>query len=206
MRLESRGLLSEETIRAVVQSSKTSLGVPLTTGEVEGLRDLAEDTLRALGAKQLAKERVRARRHESQTAERLAPFTGAVTAVVVAAAVGEVQDYPNVGAYLKALGLNLREKSSGESTGGMHITKRGSSMARQYLYFLALRVIKRDDVVRAWYEKKVQRDGGKKKKALTAVMRKLAKALWHVGRGAAFDARKLFDTRILKVVSTTSGM
>jgi hypothetical protein len=28
-------------------------------------------------------------------------------------------------------------------------------------------------------------------------MRKLARALWHVGRGATFDPRKLFDTRRL---------
>lgn len=199
MRVHSRGFLSEDLIRAVIESSKNSLGVPMTNGEREALRDLAEDTLSALSATQKAATRVRALRHESETAMQLAPFAGAATAVVLTAAVGEVQDYEHPGAYLKALGLNLREKSSGESTGGMHITKRGSNAARLYLYFLTLRVIKRDAVVRAWYRKKVERDGGKKMKALIAVMRKLAKALWHLGRGAEFDARKLFDVSILNV-------
>jgi hypothetical protein len=32
-------------------------------------------------------------------------------------------------------------------------------------------------------------------KAVVALMRKLARALWHVGRGALFDPSKLFDTR-----------
>ena len=30
-------------------------------------------------------------------------------------------------------------------------------------------------------------------KAVVAVMRKLARALWHVGQGKRFDAAKLFD-------------
>ena len=55
--------------------------------------------------------------------------------------------------------------------------------------------------MRAWYEAKVQRDGGKlKMKAVIAVMRKLARALWWVGRGEAFDAHKLFDSRRLQNV------
>ncbi len=34
-------------------------------------------------------------------------------------------------------------------------------------------------------------------KAVVAVSRKLALALWHVARGEAFDSSKLFDTRRL---------
>ena len=37
------------------------------------------------------------------------------------------------------------------------------------------------------------RDGGRfKGRAVTAVMRKVVKALWHVARGEPFDSRKLF--------------
>lgn len=38
-----------------------------------------------------------------------------------------------------------------------------------------------------------------KLKAVTAVMRKLALALWHVAQGDAFDASKLFDTARLQL-------
>ena len=36
-------------------------------------------------------------------------------------------------------------------------------------------------------------------------MRKLAKALYHVGRGGTFDSSKLFDTRRLQVVTWQSS-
>jgi hypothetical protein len=40
--------------------------------------------------------------------------------------------------YLKALGLNLKEKSSGQDHGKLKLTKRCSVLARKYLYFAAL--------------------------------------------------------------------
>jgi hypothetical protein len=99
---------------------------------------------------------------------------------------------------LKGLGLNLKEKSSGKHKGQLKITKRGPGDCRYYLYLAALRLIRHDQVVGKWYERKVTRDGGKaKNKAVVAVMRKLAKALWHVARGAVFDSRLLFDVRRL---------
>jgi len=51
-----------------------------------------------------------------------------------------------------------------------------------------------DTSVKAWYQKKIVRDGGIKKKALGVIMRKLSGTLWHVGRGAKFDASPLFNT------------
>jgi hypothetical protein len=38
-------------------------------------------------------------------------------------------------------------------------------------------------------------------RAAVALMRKLAKGLYHVGRGGTFDSSKLFDTRRLQVVT-----
>jgi transposase len=94
--------------------------------------------------------------------------------------------------YLKALGLNLKEKSSGQDHGKLKLTKRGSALARKYLYFAALRLINSDPVISAWYQNKV--DPRAKLKTVIALMRKLAKALWHVARGQRFDARKLVMT------------
>ncbi|MCP3859487.1 MAG: hypothetical protein GY704_07530, partial [Phycisphaeraceae bacterium] len=57
-----------------------------------------------------------------------------------------------------------------------------------------LETVKPDDaVVAAWYARKVARDGGQAKtKAVIAIMRKLARALWHVSQGHPFDATKLY--------------
>ena len=94
--------------------------------------------------------------------------------------------------YLKALGLNLKEKSRGQDHGKLKLTKRGSSLARKYLYFAALRLINSDPVISAWYQNKV--DPRAKLKTGMALMRELAKVLWHVARGQRFDARKLVMT------------
>jgi hypothetical protein len=100
-------------------------------------------------------------------------------------------------AYLKAMGLNLKEKSSGTLKGQLKLTKRGSSRVRQYLWLAVYRWIQKDAIANQWYERKKQRDGGRSSRAAVALMRKLAKALFHVGRGAVFDSSKLFDVRRL---------
>ena len=106
-------------------------------------------------------------------------------------------------ALLKAMGLNLKERSSGKYKGQLKLTKRGPSRTRKYLYFAALRMIQKDPVVRAWYDRKLQRDGGRvKNRAVIAVMRKLVRAAYHVARGESFDARKLFDVRRLKLAKS----
>jgi transposase len=87
--------------------------------------------------------------------------------------------------------LNLKEKSSGRLKGQLKITKRGSSIARKYFYLAALRLIQNDPLVKQWYDEK--KDPKAKMKTVIALMRKLAKAVWHVGRGEAFDASKLFS-------------
>jgi transposase len=94
-------------------------------------------------------------------------------------------------AFQKAMGLNLKEKSSGRYVGQLKLTKRGSAKARKYLYFAAMRLLQTDPVVKEWYLRK--QDPKAKNKTVIALMRKLSKALWHVGRGQAFDATKLLS-------------
>ena len=67
-----------------------------------------------------------------------------------------------------------------------------------------LRWVQHDQVARAWYQRKVERDGGRKMAALGALMRKLAKALYHVGRGEALDMHKLFDCERLGIVAASN--
>jgi len=62
-----------------------------------------------------------------------------------------------------------------------------------YVSLWKCRYINFDEVTKRWYAKKVKRDGGKKRKAIVALMRKLLSGLWRVGRdGVAFDSDKLF--------------
>ena len=75
----------------------------------------------------------------------------------------------------------------------------GSGRARQYLWLAVGRLLQKDRVVRAWYESKVKRDGGKKRRAMVGLVRKLAKAVYWVARGEAFDSRKLFDVARLNL-------
>jgi hypothetical protein len=126
-----------------------------------------------------------------------------MTAAVLVAYLGEASEYETPSQYVKAMGLNLKERSSGTHKGKLKITKRGASETRHYMYLATLRKIgpDKDAVVSAWYQKKVERDGARNKlRAVIAVMRKLASALWHVGRGATFDSSKLFDVRKLNLV------
>ena len=51
------------------------------------------------------------------------------------------RNFNNAQSFLKALGLNLTEKSSGQYHGQLKISKRGSATARKYLYLAALRLI-----------------------------------------------------------------
>ena len=90
------------------------------------------------------------------------------------------------------MGLNLAERSSGMQQGQLHISKRGKSLPRRFLYFAALRYVCREPQVRQWYAQKKGRDGNGLR-GLVAVMRKLAMALYHVGvKGEEFQPRRLF--------------
>jgi hypothetical protein len=68
----------------------------------------------------------------------------------------------------------------------------------------ALRLLKDDPVAAAWCRARKGYIAELKIKAVVALMRKLARALWHVARGASFDSSKLFDTRRLELSTKTT--
>ena len=121
---------------------------------------------------------------------------GAATAGMVG--VGAPTSFATPAALEKAMGINLKVKSSGEGEGKLHITKRGPAQVRQLLYLAVLRLLQSDPIVAAWCRARKSYGGESgKRKAIVAVMRKLVRALWHVARGSVFDASKLFDVRHL---------
>lgn len=197
--------LAPETIDAVLKSAGSTAGVPMLAAEESLVRVIADEALDAHRKAAIARKGL-VKATANEVAPEMSALLGAVTAATIVACGVDPRKYKSARALEKAFGLNLREHSSGTKKGGLHITKRGDSMARQVLYMATLRLILNDPIAAAWYRKKVARDGGEstperrgnsKIKAVVALMRKLVKGLWHVGRGAAFDATKLFNVQRL---------
>jgi len=201
LRRTGRAFLSAEKIEQVLASSETSLGLPCTPGERHWLQVLGQELLRTHRAIKAIEHRISQVVAEDRVLSRMASVVGETTSLVLETTQGTPLDYPNPHSYLKGLGLNLKERSSGKHAGQLKLTKRGPGKPRKYLYLASLRWSHQDPVIAAWYQKKVKRDGGLKSKAMIAVMRKLALSLWHVARGETFDSGKLFNTRALGIAA-----
>jgi transposase len=198
MRRVGGHFLRDDKIEAVLEDAAGSIGVPMVEGERRALQKLAAEVLRCRAEGRKAKREVEALAAGNESASRMGAVVGKATAAVLVAGIGDPQGYHSAGAMEKAVGLNLKERSSGLHKGQLKITKRGPGDCRFYLYLAALRLIMNDPVVARWYGRKVARDGGRyKNKAVVAVMRKLVKGLWHVARGAELDSTLLFDARRL---------
>lgn len=190
MRIWGRSMLSDEKIADVIKSACQTLGQPCLEAERQYLQALAKEMRHSRLHLKQAKQALEAMIESDKELEEIGFLIGLVTTAVLFSCHLDPRKYACARSYQKALGLNLKEKSSGRHVGQLKITKRGSAMARKYLYLAALRLIKSHPVVNAWYQHKVNPKA--KNKTVIAVMRKLAKALWYVGRGERFDANKLF--------------
>jgi len=187
--------MSKAKCRAAIESSKTTIGVPMIAEEESQLKILAGEADRYRKLTNASHKVVERQVKKESSMKKLSDTVGAVTAAVLVTTLGHASKYESVSAYIKACGLNLKEKSSGKHKGQLQITKRGPGDARHYLYLAAMRFSQTDPIGRAWYLKKVARDGNRSRNnALVALMRKLLAGLWHVGRGADFDSSMLFNT------------
>ena len=203
MRQAGRSFLRQERIEEIIASAQATVGVPMLAEEQRTVQELAQEALRCAAAARVARRRVVQLSRGNEIIERCAAVLGKISAAALFVTAGDPRNYPEATSYVKALGLNLKERSSGTHQGRLRITKRGPSEARRYLYLAALRLLPEkggDPIVRAWYARKVQRDGGRHKmRAVVAVTRKLAAAMWHVAQGSPFDSSKLFDVRRLGI-------
>lgn len=194
--------LKSAKIEQVVESAEKSLGVAMLAAEVRALRELAQEGRRLQQAWQRAKSWVKTLAQRSSAVRDLGDQVGISTASVFSVELGRFDSYESPRQLVKAAGLNLKERSSGQRRGQLAITKRGPSRTRQYLYLAALRWLQKDPYARAWYEAKVARDGGRlKRRAIIALMRKLLSGLWWVGQGEDFDSGRLFDLKRLGLAS-----
>jgi transposase len=198
----TRGMLKPEKLERILDSADKTLGVPATTGETELLRALGKRMLERREETREAEGRVREATRAMPMVRSLEPLLGRITAAIIVAYVGDPRSYSSPRALLKQIGLNLKEHSSGTHKGQVSITKRGSGVVRRWLYLAALRLIKSDEIARAWVERKAVQVGEDrlKLKGIVALMRKLVTVLRHLASGAVFDSAKLFDVEHLKRV------
>lgn len=183
--------LKPEKIAAVLESARQTVGVRMDDAAATLIRRCAQQARAAETQIREAKRRLEAFVEQDPRLQAEAQVVGKTTACVLRVSVGDPRDYHCGAAYRKAMGLNLKERSSGKHQGKLKITKRGPSLARRWLYFAALRTIQQAPV-RSWYEAKRRQDKDRGNGALVAVMRKLALALHAVAtRGEAFSLERL---------------
>jgi transposase len=187
-----RSLLSAAKIEELLAGARSSVGVRAGPWQQRQIQEYAERVLAARQQANRARRRLRQLAAGHPVLQAQGKVVGVPTACVLWVSTGDPRDFDSAGAYRKAMGLNLAERSSGTYQGRLRISKRGSARARQWLYFAAMRLVQQCGV-RPWYEAKKARHEGEARRVLVAVMRKLAVALYHVGvRNEGFQPRRLF--------------
>jgi transposase len=193
-------LLSEK-IEAVLQSAKKTVGVRVTPAMAEQVQRFAREVQRCRAEKDRALEGLAKTAGDHAVIQALATVVGFTTACVAWVTVGDVRSYSNGPAYRKAMGLNLKERSSGKHKGQLKITKRGPGLLRRWLYFSALRASQEPEI-NPWYKAKKKKENDRSGKAIVAIMRKLPLAMYQVGaRGATYDPSLLFPGKPLPKAS-----
>jgi transposase len=192
-----RRFLLPEKIETLLESARTTMGVRMTPAAQKSLQRCAAAAHQARTAVRRTKASLTRRAKKHAMLSRMAKAVGPATACVLWAALGNPTNYHCGAAYRKAMGLNLKERSSGQHVGQLKITKRGSSITRRWLFFAALRILQQEPVW-SWYLKKKLKDHDRGGKAVIAVMRKLALAVYAVAQqDVPFDVTRLFPGRRL---------
>jgi transposase len=125
--------------------------------------------------------RIAERCHGNDNARLLqtAPAGGAFMALAIAARIGDIDRFPTSRSLGNYVGLTPSCRNSGESDRRLgSITKEGSAIVRWLLAQAVLNVLRKDAVMRAWYQRIKKRRGSKI--ARVAVMRRLTVIYWHM--------------------------
>lgn len=108
------------------------------------------------------------------------PGVGKITALSMAAEVGDIKRFNSAKQLVGFIGVDPRVYESGISIKGKgYITKRGNKILRKLLFNAAMSAIQRPNMFRDFYVKKVS-EGKPKKVALCAVMRKMIHVIFSV--------------------------
>lgn len=123
-----------------------------------------------------------------------AAWPGVVSQLALARLIGELgplHDFKGWRELLRYVGLNLRERQSGQFVGQVRITRKGRPLARRILNQMALPLVKRNRLFGPYYHAKKRTMNGDQ--AMTAVTRKILKMLWGwYQAGQSFDSNRVF--------------
>mgnify|MGYP002526256226 FL=1 len=178
-----RSRLSQEKGEKLLADARDSVGVRQSAINVRRLQEYASEALACRRAVSVITKQLQELTAKHPVIQAQALAVGLVTASVLWVYLGDPRNYDSGFAYQKAMGLNLKVRSSGKYKGRLKITKRGHSQVRRWLYFAALRMIQQDGV-KQWYEAKKAKNPAERheaKRGLIGVMRKRALALYQVG-------------------------
>lgn len=150
LRSWGRGQLSFTKIDAIIESAGKTDGVPIGAGEMVWLEEIANEVRCCLIEVKACEKQLQQIAENQESLKPHVKKVGAVTLCTIWSTVGEPRKYSSSGAFLKALGLNLKELSSGKYKGQLRITKRGPSLTRKLLYYWALRAIQ-EPALKGWY-------------------------------------------------------
>ena len=191
--------LNPSKIERIVATTQASSGIPMDSYELLWVKDLASQAIEANRKVVRCSKGIEEVLSKDTLWCNYVAAVGAGTLGVLLTTVGDPRNYPNGGSLLKALGLNLKERSSGTRKGELAVTKRGSAQARRWLYFWALRAVQKPEL-KEWYFRFHASEPGKprkdyrKMKGLICLMRKLVRSLRRsVCDGEPFDYQKVID-------------
>ena len=141
LRRWGRGWLNDEKIAAFVKDARSSVGVRVGEWERRQIQEYAEQAWQARQQGQRGQRRLRVLARDHPVLQAQGKVVGVPTACVLYVKTGDPRDYHSAGAYRKAMGLNLVERSSGVFQGQLRLSKRGNAHSRQWLYFAVLRLV-----------------------------------------------------------------
>lgn len=191
LRQVSKGTFVGERLDALYRTAEETIALPTAAAE---RRLEVQDLLArwALVRDQMAGVEVRIAKLIGPLAGAQAlltvPEVSAVCAATLLAELGTPADYVHPRQVLKLAGMNLIEKSSGDTTGRKRQSKRGRPMLRRQLFLLAGRWCLQRGLYRDYYLALLARNGGLRTKAVCAVARKLVPLLV-----AVLQSGQLFD-------------
>jgi len=123
-----------------------------------------------------------------------AAWPGVVSQLALARLIGELgplSDFPDWRQVQRYMGLNLRERQSGQFIGQIRITRKGRPLARRILNQMALPLVRRNRLFGEYYHAKKRTMNSEQ--AMTSVARKLVKMLWGwYQAGQGFDPARVF--------------
>ena len=201
---------SAEKLQGLIDAAHRSAGKTMVPQEVALIRRMSREILHQMRSREEVDALIEEAGEEVDAVKAMRPCIGPVTAAVLYAYLGDPTSYQSAAAFEKAAGLNLIESSSGTDPNApdhvpRHISKRGAGIVRKYLFLAAMRLVRADPTVKAWYQTRRSFIADQRTKAVVAVQRKLCRALVHVAKGEPFDATKLFDCRRLGLSPTSNG-